>query len=189
MTTESELLSQARAILNALPNSGMGFQDGVHAQATIWRLIDHLIADRDKAKACPDICHGCSSRLEAHGRAAWKRAKKNLFVLVTERCEDTRTVQTSRPEQYDDWQLEDRQRAGGQLKGRIEIKPGFDDLPEGFAEAFEIEDRENVSAELTHPANVSEKAGEVNVSEQREDKTADDRLVEQQIRERIERKS
>ena len=28
-------------------------------------------------------------------------------------------------------------RVPGSLRGQIEIKPGFDDLPEGFAEAFE----------------------------------------------------
>ena len=29
-----------------------------------------------------------------------------------------------------------KQRKPGRLKGLIEIKPGFDELPEGFAEAF-----------------------------------------------------
>lgn len=34
---------------------------------------------------------------------AWDRAKKNLFVLRKEHCNETHTVQSSSPETFEDW--------------------------------------------------------------------------------------
>lgn len=87
--TEAELEADA---LDAVARYEWRYQpnyDRAQQKAAIEAYIDHLKASRRE-----------------YAKKAFEDGQKRLFVVVTEHDSETRTVQTSRPQTFHDWEAE-----------------------------------------------------------------------------------